>query len=245
MTDTVHAIHRITVAPQVETATRHLPLNTDRAARCDHYGSLFVLPGGLTPAQGAALSGNYYLGVNGTPGTEIATAANQTAYDQNVPVATFRNSSSSRIMVPDFLALKAETVLGSATRLLYTVAASETDDYTSGGTLLTAKNGLIGSDDAAHGALYFGEIALVDVAKIILSNGMFSDVVPVIDSNFILRFGMPGESSYISGAATAAHSVRNTPAIALRPGATCSIYLYGDSGSATPTYEVFGGWYEF
>lgn len=238
-------VQRVVVASDAISTAGVTAQGSDRVRRGDVYGNAFSILAGLTPAQGAAYSGNYFLGANATPGTEIATAANQTAYDQNVPVAVFRNSSSSRIMVPDFLALKAETVLASATRLLYTVAASETDDYTSGGTTLTAKNARIGSDNAAHGSLIFGDIALTDVAKIILSNGMFSDVVPVIDSNFILRFGMPGESSYISGAATAAHTVRNTPAIALQPGATCSIYLYGDSGSATPTYEVFGAWYEF
>lgn len=212
--------------------------------RMDNYGDQFVLPC-LSPAQAAALSGGYFCGTNPTPGTEIATAANQTAYDQNVPVATFRNSSTDRIMIPDVFAIKAETVLGSATRILYTIAVSATDDYTSGGTELTARSTLVGSTaNPAQGKAYFGEIALIDVAKIILINGMVSDVVPVIDSNFIFRFGMPVEASYISGAATASHTVRNVPAVALKPGATCSIYIYGDSGSATPTYEPFMAWYE-
>lgn len=245
MTETVHSINRLTVAPEAATATRHLPLNTDRAQRGDHYGNAFTLPAGLTPAQGAALSGNYFLFCNAAPGTELATHANQTAYDQNLPVAVWRNSSSSRIMIPDWILLKAETVLASADELLWTLAASETDDYSSGGTVLTAKNALIGSDETAHGLTYFGDPQVTDVAKIILGTGMISDVVPVIDSNFIFRFGMPGESSYISGAATAAHTVRNLPAVALKPGATCALYIYGNAGSATPTYDVCGANYEF
>lgn len=218
---------------------------SDRVRRGDKYGNAFVLPAGLTPAQGAAVSGTYFRGCNPTPGTEITTHANQTAYDQNLPVAVFRNTSQTRIMVPDFLAVKAETVLGSATRLLYTVSGSLTDDVSVTGTVLTAKNCRLGDTNTAQGALLFGVPEVTDVAKVILANGMFSDVVPVIDSNFILRFGMPSESSYISGAATAAHTVRDAGAIALMPGATLGIYLYGDSGSASPTYEVFGAWYEF
>jgi len=221
------------------------PDGSDRVRRGDKYGNAFCLPAGLTPAQGGALSGNYFRGANATPGTEITTHANQTAYDQNLPIAVFRNTSSSRIMVPDFLAVKAETVLGSATRLLYTVSGSLTDDVSVSGTVLTAKNARLGDTNTAQGALHFGVPELTDVTKVILANGMFSDVVPVIDSNFVLRFGSPFEGSYISGAATAAHAVRDAGAVALMPGATLGIYLYGDSGSASPTYEVFGGWYEF
>ena len=212
--------------------------------RLDNYGDQFVLPC-LSPAQASALSGGHFIGVNPTPGTEIATHANQTAYDQNLPVALWRNTSTDRVMIPDLLSIKLETVLASATRILYTLTASATDDYASAGTVLTARNTLIGSTaNPAQGLFYFGDPNVTDVAKIILANGMVGDVVPVIDSQFVFRFGMPVEASITSYTTTAQYTVRSLPAVALKPGATCALYIYGDSGSATPTYEVFSTWYE-
>jgi hypothetical protein len=225
-------------------AGRQVDGNPLRGPRGDNYGDIFTLPC-LNPAQAAAMSGGYFIGNNATPQTELATHANQTAYDQNLPVALWRNTSTERVMIPDILAIKAETVGASADELLFVLAASATDDYSSAGTELTARNALIGyTGNPAHGKFYFGDPNVTDVAKIILANGMISDVVPVIDSNFIFRFGMPAESSYISGAATASHTVRNLPAVALAPGATCSLYIFGNALSATPTFDVFASWYE-
>jgi hypothetical protein len=211
--------------------------------RVDGRGDVFTI-GGMSPLQGAALSGTYFVGCNATPGTEIAVSADQTAYDQNVPVMLFYNSSTTKSCILDYISLKLETVPASATRYLYTLAAYDGDAYSSGGTQLTSKCTLIGSSETSSVECYFGAIASVDVAKTILTTGSLIDVVPVIDSTFLFRFGAMSSSSATHGAATAQHIVRDLPPIVLGPETSLELYLYGDSQSATPTYEPTAGWIE-
>jgi len=154
------------------------------------------------------------------------------------------NTSNTRVAIPDVFSLKMETVPGSATRYLYTLAAYEGLDYVSGGSLLASTSTLIGGDATSQVNAYFGAITSVDVAKTHISTGALVDVVPVIDSTLVFRFGAPSEASATHGATTAQHIVRWLPAVCLGPNTSVALYLYGDSQSATPTFEPTLAWME-
>lgn len=213
-----------------------------KSPRLDSYGDLFVLPG-MTPQQGAALAGSYFVATNPTPGTEIVTTTSQTAYDQDKPVALLANNGSSRIVLPDYMTLKIEQVPTSATRWFCVVALDTAGSaYVSGGSTLTSvcTHSAIGSESSA--TAYFGAITATDTTKRIISIGLIKDVVPVIDDQVTLRFGGTGSGSILY--AGAGDRVIDLPPVALGLNGSMLVYLYGESNAAAPTYEVTMGWIE-
>ena len=218
-----------------------------KTVRVDAYGDQFMIPT-LTPLQGAALSGSYWCAANPTPGTEIAITTSQTAYDQNVPVFLIQNTHSTRYVIPDFLSLKIEALPTSATRILATIATYtgtvSAINYLSGGTALTSRSCLIGGSETSIAASYFGAIASTDVAKTIMWNGALVDVIPVIDSQYVFRWGHGPAGSSVMGETVAVHRVLSLPPICLGPYSSMELYLYGDSAGAAASFELGVGWME-
>lgn len=214
-----------------------------KEVRLDSYGDVFVVPG-MTPQQGAAMSGSYFVGTNPTPGTEVVTTSSQTAYDQDKPVALLHNGSSERVVIPDFLQLKIEQVPTSATRWFLALTIDTAGSaYVSGGSTITPVCTHGGRDNSTIANFYFGAITSTDVTKrIILPAYQLKASIPIINDQVLIRFGGMGAGGILY--AGAGDRVVDVPPIVLGEDCSLQVYLYGDSNAAAPTYEFCMGWME-
>jgi hypothetical protein len=227
---------------------------TEGALRLGRYGEAMVAPIVLTKHP-LADEGSYFTTQNPTLGTALQYAVT-TSFTDTVGAFVFQNTAdpsqpNSPFLYLDFIKLAFTVAPASATGMRYAVKLDSGNRApTAGSTQLTGQGG-------SPGASPTGPIVRQSVSKIWSFTGGASLTVPasvnarvvalggigalpVVGSEFMLRFGDTGPNS--GGAAS---GTSHAAPVVIAPGWFAVVYLWFPSNATTPaSVELDIGWYE-
>jgi len=209
-------------------------------------GDVMVQPIGKARCS-LADEGSYFVAVNPTPGTGVASLAAADGYLATQALCTIFNTHATNSIVIDYIKLQTTVPGTNGTDLRWDCHLDGIDRWTSGGSAITEKNVKVGGA-ASSATIYFGAIvapaASTDVLR--LGGGELRSVITVAGDQFIFDFG--GEPAQGSGApqnGTLAAVIRTqvAPAV-LQPGDSLVLTLNAASQSVAQSYEFEIGYWE-
>ena len=228
------------------TQPARLDLDDPAKVRTSPYGDVYSQPIGKARAS-AAEEGSYYVAVNPTPGTGIAgiTAAN--GYDATEAFIHILNSAAStKTIVLDYIKLSVTAVGTNGTDLRFDCHLDTGSRFTSGGSVLTGENCLVGGA-ATQAQINCGAVvapaATADVVRI--GGCELRSAIKVAGDQYLFDFGgEPTASQDAVNATTGVNITTSLPPVVLRPGKS---FLFADnaaSQSVAASYEVEIGYWE-
>lgn len=218
------------------------------ANRGGRYGENYVIPL-FSPRIGLADEGSYFVAMNPTPGTGLATIAAPTTLVDTSPFLMLLNNdvAGQKRAYLDFIKLIVTAAGTAGASLKYNCKIDNgVGRYTSGATLTAAPvNVNMDSSVAAVCAVKGGPLvaAAATAAVRLLGGGVFKTGIPVIGDTYILTFGA-SEGGVGSAVATINSVIFNHPPVVIGPQQTFLFHLWLPSQSGASSYEVEMGWVE-
>lgn len=213
--------------------------------RLDSHGDVFTVPG-LTGPQGAALSGAYFVGANPTVGTGIATTTSITAFTAASPVAMLYNAGT-RVIVPDYFTMLFTAAPTSATAWHYAWILDPVDRLSSAGTAIVPAPTNSAVSAASDCRFTFGAIVATSASANVrrVGRGIVRSKIPVVNDEVCFKFGTEEPTPF--GATDTSVILSRAvcvPAVAVAPGHSLVLYMYGASNAGAPAWEFAAGWSE-
>lgn len=193
--------------------------------------------------------GGLFGALSPTPGTAIAmttsvvddAATASSTHAQFAPAMIIANSAlasdpSAVSIYPLYLKLLVAQVPTSATQWRYALRLDSVARYSSGGSQLTPVSPNPLSTQASKAQVYFGAIvpaALPSTVSRLVASGMVSAAIPTAADYHTWMFG-PSTQTH----AGSAPFIMTVPAIAIPPGWSLSLELWGASNAAAASFEV-------
>lgn len=204
--------------------------------------------------HGLAEEGSYFMSTNPTIGTAVAGAVSATFVD-TVAFFVIQNTGAAGgpFVFPDFLRLRPTVAPASATNWLYALKLEPSSLRTpsAGNATITPvnTNGLSTLAPVARLQAFTGganlTVAAATSSARTIANGVISGVIPVINDELVISFGSTDPGSTMAGpTATASRRAAAAAPVAIPPGGSLTIAMWGLSNAATgisAEYEM-GHW---
>lgn len=210
----------------------------DDYALCDE-GKLFVI---TNPTVGTGIAQTICV-------DDAATASSTHA--QFAPALLIYNSNSpsdpkAASIYLRHLKLICTVAPASATRWDYSWRMDNLNRYSSGGSAITPVNPNPNSSYATKALVYFGAIvptALPSATARLVARGVLDSAIPVVNDQYLMRFGNFGLMDQLNGGTTAKSATHNIPPICIPPGWCVALDMWGASNAVTPASWEFEGSY--
>lgn len=205
--------------------------------------------------------GGIFVATNPTVGTAIAmtssvvddAATASSTHAQFAPAAILynnasENSSTAVTIYPRCFTLGVVQVPTSATNWKFALRLDNLNRYSSGGSAITPVNPNPNSGQGTNAKLYFGALvptALPSSSSRLVAHGSLTSAIPVAGDQYVIAFG----SSYsgmdmLSGGTAAKNLTMTVPPVAIPPGWSLSLELWGTSNAAAASFEFNFAWDE-
>lgn len=228
------------------------PDGMTKAFRGGRYGEGYVLPLGI-PNQLLADEGTYQVATTPTPGTAVVFAVNAAVSETAGNYIYIKNNDSQgngrakRIFL-DYVKLITGVIPASAASAHYFMKVDNKDRYVSGGTQITPINANIDTGVGTVAQLYVGAITALapSPSARLLSRGVLRSVIPVVNDEFIFKFGASNADGELSlGGTVAQRMIIPCPPMVIGPQDNMCMQLWFPSNATTPAqFEVEMGWAE-
>ena len=222
----------------------------EKTVRMGDRGELMVMStmGGL---HMAGQEGTYFSAQNATIGTGIAAGGvTQTAWVATTPSLTLFNNNEvgGKSIIMDSIELINTVAGASLTDYQFAVFLDSIDRYSSGGTALAIKGHNMELAGTSNALVYFGAITAVAASANVrkIGRGYFHTAIPVINDQYVIRFGgNMGENMANLAATTASIIVMPCGPAVIGPQQSLLVYLWGTAMATTsPAFEVVCGFME-
>lgn len=204
--------------------------------------------------HGLAEEGSYFMSTNPTIGTTVAGAVSATFVDTVAAFVIQNTGAAGGVFVfPDFLRLRPTVAPASATNWLYALKLEPSSLRTPSGGNATITpvntNGLSATSAVCRLQAFTGgaflTVAAASSSARTIGNGVISGVIPVVNDELVISFGSMDPAASAAGpTATASRRSAAAAPIAIPPGGSLTIAMWGLSNAATgisAEYE-FGHW---
>lgn len=196
-------------------------------------------------------SGNYFIGVNPTPGTGIASNAAPTALVETTPlfICYNGNTGTSINIYPIFLRFKDTAASTGGTGINFTHSLDNANRLSSGGTALTLNAVNPGAKTKSNATVTVGALTASGKtsSQIPLGNLMFRPtVIDQAGDQYEIQYGSPdGIGTGVDTAGTTIlHLVKAVAPIVIPPGWSYLVNIWKASMSAAVSFEVEFGFVE-
>lgn len=219
-------------------------------SRTGSYLEAYTLPLGAGKMYAYADEGSYYTTYNVTDGTGIAGHAAPVQADLSTkPLLHLFNAHATKRIYLDFIRLRMTAIGAGATTTDLTIWSDNNGSTvkTSGGTVATIVNALVGGPADGDTILSFGAVVATAAAtEKRLDHQRIRSVVPVVEDQYFLSFGHPGYGPPTGGVTMAGTAVVGLnvhfPPVIVPPGGNFKLVMWGAAQSGAHSHEYTIGY---
>lgn len=213
--------------------------------RTGSYGEAYTLPLGAGKMYAYADEGSYYCTYNVTDGTGIAGHAAPVQADLSTkPLLHIFNGSTTKRLYLDFVRIRMTAIGAGATTTDFTLWADNNGSTvkTSGGTVATVVNTLIGGAADGDTVISFGAVvATAGATEKRLDHQRLRSTVAVVEDQYFFGFGNTGYGPPTGGITMAGTAVVGLnvhfPPVVVNPGGNAKLVEWGASQSGAHSFE--------
>ena len=213
--------------------------------RVGSYGEAYTLPIGAGKMYAYADEGAYYCTYNVTDGTGIAGHAAPVQADLSTkPLLHVFNASTTKRLYPDFVRIRMTAIGAGSSTTDFTLWADNNGSTvkTSGGTVATVVNTLVGGAADGDSIVSFGAVVATAAAtEKRLDHQRLRSTVSVVEDQYFFGFGNTGYGPPTGGVTMAGTAVVGLnvhfPPVVVPPGGNFKLVKWATSQSGADSYE--------